>query len=211
MKCQNIPGIVLIGGGGHCKACIDVIEQESKYKIAGIVDTPKKLRRKVLGYEIIANDNDLEHMKEQYKFFLITLGQLKSPEKRINLFNELQQLKVEMPIIKSPLAYVSKHAHVGEGVIIMHHAVVNAGAHIGKNCIVNTKALIEHDAVVEDHCHISTGAIVNGGVIVGTGAFLGSNSVIKQSIQIGRNSIVGIGVTVRENVQPGDLMRSDNG
>ena len=30
--------IILIGGGGHCKSCIDVIEQEGKYRIAGIVD-----------------------------------------------------------------------------------------------------------------------------------------------------------------------------
>ena len=33
--------IILIGGGGHCKSCIDVIEQEGKYQIAGIVDLPE--------------------------------------------------------------------------------------------------------------------------------------------------------------------------
>jgi len=30
--------ILLIGGGGHCKSCIDVIEQECKFQIAGIAD-----------------------------------------------------------------------------------------------------------------------------------------------------------------------------
>jgi hypothetical protein len=29
--------LLLIGGGGHCRTCIDVIETEGKYKIAGIV------------------------------------------------------------------------------------------------------------------------------------------------------------------------------
>ena len=33
--------IVLIGGGGHCKACIDVIEVEGKYNIIGIIDVPE--------------------------------------------------------------------------------------------------------------------------------------------------------------------------
>jgi hypothetical protein len=28
--------IVLIGGGGHCKSVIDVIEQQGEYKIVGI-------------------------------------------------------------------------------------------------------------------------------------------------------------------------------
>jgi len=30
--------LILIGGGGHCTACIDVIEQEGRFAIAGIVD-----------------------------------------------------------------------------------------------------------------------------------------------------------------------------
>ena len=34
--------IILIGGGGHCKSCIDVIEQEGRFTIAGIVDMPEK-------------------------------------------------------------------------------------------------------------------------------------------------------------------------
>ena len=27
--------IILIGGGGHCKSCIDVIEMTNKYNIIG--------------------------------------------------------------------------------------------------------------------------------------------------------------------------------
>jgi len=33
--------IILIGGGGHCKSCIDVIEQEGRFIIAGIVLAPE--------------------------------------------------------------------------------------------------------------------------------------------------------------------------
>jgi len=29
--------LILIGGGGHCKSCIDVIERQGKYRIAGII------------------------------------------------------------------------------------------------------------------------------------------------------------------------------
>ena len=28
--------IILIGGGGHCKSCIDVIEGENKFEIANL-------------------------------------------------------------------------------------------------------------------------------------------------------------------------------
>ena len=30
--------ILLVGGGGHCKSVIDVIEQEDNYTLVGIVD-----------------------------------------------------------------------------------------------------------------------------------------------------------------------------
>jgi len=30
--------LLLIGGGGHCRSCIDFIEEEGKYQIAGIVN-----------------------------------------------------------------------------------------------------------------------------------------------------------------------------
>ena len=34
--------IVLIGGGGHCRSCIDVVEEEDKHRIVGIVDLETK-------------------------------------------------------------------------------------------------------------------------------------------------------------------------
>ena len=54
--------LVLFGGGGHCKSCIDVIEQEGNYNIAGIVDIPEKLQSKLLGYKFFATDNDIPQL-----------------------------------------------------------------------------------------------------------------------------------------------------
>jgi len=194
--------IVLIGGGGHCKSCIDVIEQYGTFRIVGIVDVPEKLHQKILGYEIIATDDDLPDLVTEYENFLITLGQIKSPEKRIKLFETLKESEARFPVIISPLAYVSKHAKIGEGTIIMHYALVNAGAKIGKNCIINTRALIEHDAVIADHCHIATGAVINGGVKVGSGTFFGSNAVSKEYVEIGENAVIGCGAKITKNVPP---------
>ncbi len=99
--------LILIGGG-HCKSCIDVIEQDGVYQIAGIVDVSEKLHQKILGYEIIATDDDLPDLVKEYENFLITLGQIKSPEKRIRIFQALKESGAKLPIIVSPLAYVSR-------------------------------------------------------------------------------------------------------
>lgn len=192
--------IILIGGGGHCHSCIDVIEQAGIFQIAGIVDVQEKLHQKILGYEIIATDDDLPQLAHEYENFLITLGQIKSPEKRISLFKNLKDLGGKLSVIISPFAYVSKHAEIGDGAIVMHNALINAGAKIGSNCIINTNALIEHDAIIGDHCHIATGAIINGGVKVGSGTFFGSNAVSKEYVEIGENAVIGCGATIIKNI-----------
>ncbi|WP_353663232.1 NeuD/PglB/VioB family sugar acetyltransferase [Hydrogenimonas sp. SS33] len=178
------PEIILIGGGGHCHSVIDVIERSGDYLIAGIIDKKELRGERVLGYDIIGSDDDLPHLFNRYKYAFVTIGQLDDPQPRVRLFNILKEIGYRLPVIVSPLAYVSKHALLQEGTCIMHHALVNANATVGKNCIINTKALIEHDAKVDDHCHISTGAVVNGGVHVKTGTFFGSNATSKQYIEV---------------------------
>lgn len=205
--------LILVGGGGHCRSCIDVIEQEGKYRIAGIVDHPGNVGERILGYPIIASDEEVQRLVRDYPLFLITLGQIKAPARRKEIFGELKGLGAELPTIISPLAYVSPHASIGEGTIILHRATINAGARIGRNGIVNSCALIEHDAAVGDHCHISTGAILNGGVQVAEGTFVGSGAVTRQGIAIGAGCIVGAGVTILVDVPAGTVYtgRKPNG
>jgi acetyltransferase-like isoleucine patch superfamily enzyme len=133
------------------------------------VDLPEKQDQSVLGYPVLGCDDDLPALIQSYPNVLITLGQIKLPTRHIDLFNHLLVLGANFPVICSPLAYISPHAHVSDGTIVMHQALINAGATVGKNCIINTNALVEHDAVIEDHCHISTGAVVNGGVTLLSG------------------------------------------
>jgi sugar O-acyltransferase (sialic acid O-acetyltransferase NeuD family) len=189
--------ILLVGAGGHCKACIDVIEQIGEWQIAGIIDREDSGVNQVLGYPIIGCDDDLAELRKQFDYAFVTIGQIRSAEVKIKLFNQLKSLGFKQPCLVSPLAYVSKHAHIGEGTIVMHHALINAMAKVGNNCIINSKALIEHDAMIEDHCHISTGASINGGVVVGEQSFIGSLATTKQSITIPPQSFIKAGSLVK--------------
>jgi len=195
--------LILFGGGGHCRSCIDVIEEEGRYRIAGIIDVAEKVKQDVLGYSIIGTDGDLDRLAKEYRYFFITIGHIKSADVRIEKFQLLSKLGASLPVIISPRAHVSRHSVIGEGTIIMHNVVVNAGAKIGRNCIINTGAIVEHDAVIGDHCHISTAAVVNGGTIIGAKTFLGSNSSTKQYIEIGEGSLINSGISVRVNLPPG--------
>jgi|TARA_B110000037_G_scaffold222702_1_gene298998 sugar O-acyltransferase (sialic acid O-acetyltransferase NeuD family) len=187
---MNKKQIILIGAGGHCKSCIDVLESENKFEIIGILDLPNRFGQDILGYKIIGNDNDIPQLAKDGQNFLLTVGHLGDSKKRIKLFNLVKSNGGNLPVIISPTSYVSIHSEIGEGTIIMHHVLVNANAVIQKNCIINSKSIIEHDAVIGNHCHISTASVVNGGVKIGDNVFFGSGAVSKQGIEIPENSFI---------------------
>ena len=191
--------IILIGAGGHCASCIDVIEMQRKFKIVGLIDNKKK--NFLLNYKIIGNDKELKKFSRKIQYALITTGCIKNSKIRENLFKKISNYGFKFPVIISPLSYVSKHASIGEGTIVMHGAIINAGAKIGKNCIINNKTLIEHDVVVEDNCHLSTRSTVNGGVTIKKNSFIGSCSVIKQNIKIGKNCFINANLFLQKNLK----------
>lgn len=202
------PELILVGGGGHCRSVIDVIEEAGQFKIAGIVDIKANVGLKVFDYPIIGSDDDLERLAMKYTFFLVTVGQIKTCVPRVRIYEMLKNMGAIMASIVSPTAYVSKHAHIGPGTVVLHGATVNAGAEIGENCIINSHALVEHDAVIGSHCHISTGAIVNGGAKVGSRTFIGSGSVLRQEIEVGKGCVVQAGSLVLKDIKADKIYKS---
>ena len=196
--------LILIGAGGHAIACIDAIEQQGTYSIAGLIGLAEETHTLCCGYRIIGTDTHFSEIHQLYSNAHIAIGQIKTAVLRKNLFEELVKIGFNMPVIVSPFAYVSKHVNIGAGSIVMHGAIINAGAQIGENCIVNSRALIEHDCRVANHCHIATGAIINGGVTINESSFIGSGSVVKEGVSVGVGCLVGMGLSLRH-----DLVDSD--
>ena len=201
--------ILLIGAGGHALACIDVIESLGNFQIIGLVGQPDEIGQQRFGYKVLASDSMLIKLLELSSLALISVGQIKTSNIRAKLFMQAVDLGFIFPKIVSPFAYVSPHAKIGDGTIVMHGAVINAAAEIGENCIINSCALIEHGAKIGSHCHISTGAIVNGDVTVGAGSFLGSRCVIREGLLIGGGSIIGMGALIKFDLSDNSTFHPD--
>ena len=194
--------LILVGGGGHCKSIIEVIESTDAFKIKGILDVAEKVGQKILGYEIIGTDADIEkYVKKGYSFH-ITIGHILHNNVRTKIYKKIKEASGSLPVIIASTALVSKHARVGEGTVMMHNSFVNANAVVGINCIVNTGAVIEHDAAIEDHCHISTGAYINGECKVGSDSFVGSRSILVQCTVVADHNVIAAGSVITENTEP---------
>ena len=203
---MSMTAVLLVGAGGHARACIDVIENEGRFKIAGLVGRNEEIGSRILGYPVLGSDADLGRLRAEHAHALIAVGQIKTPEPRMRLFELLRQSGYELPVFVSPHAHVSQHATLGAGTIVMHGAVVNAGATVGCNCIINSQSLVEHDAVIGDHCHVATAAAINSGVRIGPATFIGSNSTVRQLVNIGTKCVIGMGQRVLADCPDGTQM-----
>lgn len=190
--------LILIGGGGHCKSVIDVAESAG-YTILGILDRSIPVGDTVLGYKVLGNDDLIGPYLDKAEF-LVTVGQIKSPDIRIRLNKMVKEAGGKLATVIAPTAHLSKYASLGEGTVVMHQAVVNAGAQIGMGCIVNTFSNIEHDVKLGDFCHVSTGAMVNGEAEIGEGTFIGSQSIVNQCVKVCNMTVVASGSVVHKDI-----------
>ena len=196
---MNKENIILIGAGGHALSCIDVIEQENKYNIHGLVGLKDEVGKKISGYDVIATQDELVNLSKDFRYAFIAIGQIKNVKLRIDMYESVLNTGFKIPSIISPQSFISRTVQIGEGTIIMNGVILNSGVRIGNNCIINSKALIEHGTQVADHCHISTGAILNGDCVVESKSFVGSGAVVKHGITIKTSSFVNMGQIVTKN------------
>ena len=191
--------LILVGGGGHCNACLDVLRLLNLYNVVGIIEKNNFKLEKLHNVSVF-KDQKLKNYRRSIETFLLTIGKIGKSKIRETKYNELSSLDIELVSLISPTAYVSTSAEIAKGVNIMHQALININVRIGENTIINSQSLVEHDSSIGSHCHISTGVKINGGVKIGNNTFIGSGTVIHEGITIGNNVIVGAGSIIDRNL-----------
>ena len=196
---RPVKRIVLIGGGGHCKVVLEVLEKLGDYEVHGISDLPERVDQLILnGYKINMVDLDLEALYPKVRYAFVSHGE--SLDLRRRLFELARSIGYDLPALVSPNASVSAYSQLGCGTLAMHHVVVNASSKIGANVILNTGAIVEHDSQIGDHSHIAPGAVLCGSVRVGEMTLVGANSVIIPGVHVGHNVVLGAGSVVIRDI-----------
>lgn len=125
--------IIIIGTGGQTISLIDVIESNGNFEILGLIKKPNDKSVSIFGYETIGTDIDLPNIRKHCDLAAIGIGQIKSPNLRMNIYSNLLRLNFTLPTIASSKSYISKNSKIGNGTIIHHGAIINAGAVVGDN------------------------------------------------------------------------------
>ena len=185
--------IVLIGGGGHSLVCYDVICQNQNLNLVGFVDIRSDVVLKKIGCKYLGNDDNLGELIKKRFLFFVSVGQIKSPNKRIEIYNKVKKMGGNFIVLISKFSYVSPYASIDEGSIVMNGSVINSKTKIGKNCIINTNTVIEHEVMIESNVHIAPNATILGNVKIKEGTFVGAGAVIREGMTIEKNSIIPAG------------------
>lgn len=194
---ENLP-LLLVGGGGHCKSVIEAAESVGR-TVLGVLDMPEDMGKQILSTRVIGTDDDIPVYVGKVEF-VISVGFIKSPTTRIRLYNMVKDAGGCLATIVASTACVSKYASVGDGAVVLHHALVNADASIGSNVIINSFANIEHGVRVGNQCHVSTGAVINGNCCVGERCFIGSQAVLANGITVCDDVMIGAGAVVTRDI-----------
>ena len=191
--------IVVIGGGGHAKVVVSILQKLDRYRILGYTDLED--RGPLLGIPYLGDDGALRAIAGSKRGnAVLAVGQVGLGLLRQKIISKLRALNLAFPPIVSNDSIVNAGAEVADGLVVMDGAVVNVGAKLGQYAIVNTNCTIEHDSILEDWVHVAPGATVCGGVTIGRRSMIGAGATVIEGIKIAADCVVGAGATVVEDI-----------
>lgn len=174
--------LLLVGAGGFGRVVLE--HAGALYDCAFLDDGEAKV---VDGVPVIGSTGDIEKFFPEYKLLLVTIGNNALREK---LYSRAKVAGYTFPNIIVPTVYVSHHAHIGSGCVILNNAVVQNNAKCGDGCILNPGVELHHDSAIGNYCLVYTNSVVRSLTHVGDRVWIGSNVTISTSATVGDDVIV---------------------
>lgn len=196
-----VPRIVVVGCSGHARVVVDILEEENRSQIVGLLDTYKAPGTEALGYLVLGTSDDLPALVSANicDSAIVAIG---DNWIRSHMVQRVRELVPEIGFVAAihPSARIARDVLIGSGTVIMAGAVVNTGCQIGEFCILNTCSSLDHDSTMERFSSLAPRAVTGGGVRIGAFSAVCIGAVISHSIRIGEHTVVGAGATVLRNV-----------
>ncbi|KAA3642217.1 MAG: biotin/lipoyl-binding protein [Chloroflexi bacterium] len=199
--------VIVYGGGGHGKACIELLQAVGKYEIAGVVDDGMSNKDKIWAYPILGGGEDLQKLYEDGTHLAVNaVGGIGDISSRMQVFQKLAEAGFAFPTVAHPSAVVEGSAEIEAGVQVFPLAYIGSDAVIWQGSIINTGAIISHDCKIRDFSNISPGAILAGGVEIGERSLIGMGATINLNVKVGTKARIGNGATVKADVPDGGIV-----
>lgn len=199
---MGINKLVIIGAGGHGKVVADAAQESRCWDEIVFLDDNWREIGTQCGISVIGPISALAGLRVRYTDALVAVG---DNARRMSLLDQAVAAGFALPALVHPRAYVSRHAVVGAGSVVLAQAVINADARLGRGVIVNTGAVVEHDCDLGDGVHLSPGVHLGGRVTIGELTWVGIGAAVRDKLRLGDRVTVGAGSVVVKNL-PDDAL-----
>ena len=194
---QHSNPLVIIGTGGHALCMLDVARLAG-FEVTGFIDRTRPAGETIHGVPLLGGDKLLldEGFLSDHQFG-IGIG---NPVARRRYGEFLLQKSAVCPAIVNPSSYISPHAELGAGVLLMGMNAVNHGARLDDFVALDWQVTIGHGACLGSASFAGPGSRVAGDVRCGAESYLGLGCQVIEKVCIGRGTIIGAGATVTRDI-----------
>ncbi|MCG7979609.1 MAG: NeuD/PglB/VioB family sugar acetyltransferase [Candidatus Thiodiazotropha endolucinida] len=194
---NNNKPLVIIGSGGHA-CCLKDVAQLAGLSTVGFIDRTRS-KGEIINQLPILGGDELLHDISFISGHLFAVG-IGSPIARRRYGELLLKKQADCPAIVNPSSFVSPHAILGSGVLLMGMNAVNHGARLDDFVALDWQVTIGHGAHLGRAVFAGPGSRVAGDVICGEETYLGLGCQVIERVRIGRGSLIGAGSTVTRDI-----------
>lgn len=123
--------LILVGAGGFSRV---ILEHASKNYACAFVDDGKAPGKLICDTHVLGKMNDLEKLYPEYQQLVVGIGNNKLREE---IYRKAKALGYSFPNIICSSVYISQHAQIGCGCVLLNNVVVQNGGHFGDGVLVN--------------------------------------------------------------------------
>ena len=193
--------IVIIGSSGHAKVIIDIVQQEGKFNVAGLLDRFRNVGEKTLGYPVLGKEEDLPELIKTHtlKGAIVAIG---DNFVRSKVAARIKEISPDLPFVSAvhPKASIAMEVSIGEGTVVMAGVSINPCSSVGRFCILNTNSSLDHDSILEDFASLAPGAATGGNCRIGQYSAVSIGAVLIHGIHVGEHTVIGAGSLVMKSI-----------
>lgn len=189
--------MIVAGAGGFAKQLIEAIPIHEHDRLLFFDHDPKK--KTVFGkFKVVHSIKDVkEHFSEVDNRFCLGTG---IPLIRAKMTDLLVKSGGKLSSVISEKAHISQYVKkIGEGVSILHGAVVEGGVTLNKGALINLGSSIAHGSKIGNFTEIAPAVHISGDCTVGDNCRFGTGAIVIPKVKIGNNVTVGAGAVVTSN------------
>jgi sugar O-acyltransferase (sialic acid O-acetyltransferase NeuD family) len=186
--------LVVLGHGGHAKSVADAAESAG-FGVVGFLGLAE-------GHQFDYGSPALQSLDDiDLESTEIALG-IGANFVRARVAAEVMNAypRARFAAVLHVTAWVSPHAEISPGSVVLAHAAVGPGAKLGFGALLNTGSSLDHDSTLQGFASLGPGARTGGDVSIGKRSAIGLQSGVLQGRSVGMDSVVGAHSLVTRNI-----------